>query len=76
MKKVIGIDGMHCAHCQAAAGKALESLDGVRKVKVNLEKKEAVISYDDDVKDEDIKKVISDAGYTVTGISEKKGLFG
>lgn len=76
MKKVIGIDGMHCAHCQAAAGKALESLDGVRKVKVNLEKKEAVISYDGDVKDEDIKKVISDAGYTVTGISEKKGLFG
>lgn len=75
MKKVVHIDGMHCAHCQAAAGKALESLPGVSKAKVNLEKKEAVLSLNGDVTDDAIRKVISEAGYTVTSIADKKGLF-
>lgn len=76
MKKIVHIDGMHCAHCQAAAGKALESLPGVSKAKVNLEKKEAVLSLNGDVTDDAIRKVVSEAGYTVTSIADKKGLFG
>ena len=39
--QVIRIKGMKCPHCQASAKKALESLDGVDRVEVDLEKGEA-----------------------------------
>ncbi|MFV0527818.1 MAG: heavy-metal-associated domain-containing protein [Lachnospiraceae bacterium] len=74
MKKIIGIDGMSCAHCQAKAKEALESLPGV-KAKVNLKAKNAVVSTKDAVADADFEKVITEAGYTVVSIEEKKGLF-
>lgn len=74
MKKVISINGMSCGHCQAKAETALNAVNGV-SAKVNLKKKEAVVTVGEGVSDADLTKAITDAGYEVVSIQEKKGLF-
>lgn len=73
MKKVVKINGMKCEHCSSRVQSALEKLDSVKSVKVNLDKKEAVISGE--VDDQLIKDTITSAGYEVVEITVKKGLF-
>lgn len=68
MKKKIGIEGMMCPHCQARVQKALESVDGVSAVDVDLDGKCATVTLSSDVADEVLTKTVSDAGYTPTGI--------
>jgi copper chaperone len=68
MKKKISIEGMSCNHCVNHVNEALGELNGVSNVEVNLASKYAVIEANTDVKDEDIKFVIEDAGYEVLGI--------
>ena len=75
MKKVLSIDGMHCNHCKMSAEKALMNVSGVSDVKVNIEKKEAVVSGDA-LDNEALTKAVSDAGFTVTAVKDKKGIFG
>jgi len=75
MKKVIAIEGMTCGHCQARVEKALNSVDGV-KAKVDLKKNNATVEADSTISDDLLKKTVEEAGYTVTSIEEKKGLFG
>ncbi|PEG25877.1 heavy metal transport/detoxification protein [Clostridium neonatale] len=70
MKKTISIEGMSCNHCVAHVKEALEGLEGVTSVKVNLDKKCASIESKLEVKDEAIKSVIEEAGYDVTKIEE------
>jgi len=43
-KTVIKIEGMSCNHCKMAVEKALKGISGVTDVKVDLDKKEAVVS--------------------------------
>ncbi|MFU0826765.1 MAG: hypothetical protein ACFWTJ_04375 [Lachnoclostridium sp.] len=75
MKKIIKIEGMTCSHCQARVEKALNAIQGV-KAKVDLKKKAAVVSFDSDIDDTVFKDAITEAGYEVVSIEEKKGLFG
>ena len=75
MKKVIEIEGMTCGHCQARVEKVLNEIEGV-KAKVDLKKKQAVVNITADVEDVTLKEVITEAGYEVKSITEKKGLFG
>jgi len=42
-KKIISIEGMSCNHCKMSVEKALNSLEGVAKVEVSLENKNAII---------------------------------
>ena len=65
MEKVIKIEGMMCMHCVAHVKEALSSLKGVESVEVSLEKGEAIITSKKEIKDKDIEKVISKAGYKV-----------
>lgn len=65
MEKVIKVDGMMCMHCVSHVKEALESLKGVEKAEVSLDKGEAVITSKKEIKDKDIEKVISKAGYKV-----------
>ncbi len=76
MKKVVKINGMNCNHCVMAVEKALSALENVKTVKVDLSKKQAVVASDAVVADEAITKAVTDAGFTVVSIEEKKGLFG
>lgn len=75
MKQLIKIEGMMCAHCEAHVTKALEALNGVKKVKASAAKKEAVITVDAAIADAVLTEAVSEAGYQVTGIEMKKGLF-
>lgn len=69
MKMKIGIEGMSCEHCAARVEKALKELEGVKKVKVNLKKKNAELQSDTDLSSEKVKAAVEDAGYQVTDIS-------
>ena len=65
MKKTINIEGMQCNHCKMTVEKALSSIDGVEKVEVSLENKNAVIESNVEIDDEKIKDVIEEAGFEV-----------
>lgn len=67
MKKVIGIEGMSCKHCQARVEKALNGMDGVEAV-VDLAAKNATVTLSKEVTDEALKTAVEDAGYDVTSI--------
>ena len=43
----LSVDGMTCAACPITVKKALDKVNGVEKVDVSLEKKEAVVTFDD-----------------------------
>ena len=70
MEKKIYIEGMMCQHCAAHAKAALEGIDGVEAVTVELENKMALITATKEIEDEDICTAISGAGYTVTKIED------
>ena len=69
MDKTLKIEGMICQHCVAHVTKALQGVDGVNGVEVNLKKKTAVVSSQTELSNEVLTKVIVDAGYTVKKIS-------
>lgn len=75
MKKIIKIGGMSCAHCQARVEKALNAIAGV-DAKVDLKKEQAVVYLEKDLEDEKLKEAVTEAGYEVISITEKKGIFG
>ncbi len=68
MKKTIRIEGMSCGHCTARVAKALESLEGITSVSVDLESGTAVVEAADAVTDEAIIEAVDDAGYDVLRI--------
>ena len=57
MKKVITIEGMHCDHCAQKVTSSLEQIDGIKKVKVHLKKKQATVVLEHDV---DNNKFVTD----------------
>ena len=67
MKKII-VEGMSCNHCKMNVEKALKAIDGIESAEVNLETKEAVITYNKEIDDDKIKKAIEEAGYEVSKI--------
>ena len=70
MKKKILVEGMSCGHCVNHVKNALEEINGVTDVNVDLQSKTAVIEANGEVKDGDIKFAIEDAGYEVVSIQE------
>ena len=43
----LSVQDMTCAACPITVKKALNGVDGVKKVSVSLETKEAIVTYDD-----------------------------
>lgn len=74
MKKIIEINGMSCGHCQARVEKVLNAIEGV-EAKVDLKKNRAVVTLSTNVDDQTLSNAVTEAGYEVVSISEKKGLF-
>ena len=70
-KMLIGVEGMSCNNCAKHVKNALENLSNVKEVVVDLDKKNAEINYEGNLKKEDISKAIEEAGYEFTGIEEK-----
>ena len=65
MASVLKVKGMSCQHCVMAVTKALNQLDGVKNVQVDLAKGEVRFDNTKQVASNQIEKVISDAGYEV-----------
>ena len=63
-KSTIRVDGMRCAKCTGSVEKALKATPGVEKVEVNLQRKEAVVEYDDEkVTEAKLREVINATGF-------------
>ncbi len=69
MKKTLKIEGMMCQHCVAHVTKALQAIEGVDSVEVNLKKKTAVVGLLKEVDDAVFVSVIAEAGYEIKKIS-------
>lgn len=63
--KTIKIKGMSCQHCVMAVTKALSGIEGIRNVKVNLEKGEASFDEVKPVEAAVIRERVKKAGYDV-----------
>lgn len=68
MKKTLKIEGMMCNHCVMHVTKALEGVAGVKKAKVELKDKKAVVTLETEVSDSALTDAVKEAGYEVTEI--------
>ena len=63
-KSTIRVEGMHCKMCTGSVEKALKATPGVEKVEVSLQRKEAVVEYDDEkVTEAKLREVINATGF-------------
>ena len=66
----LNIDGMGCSGCVNTVENTLAALPGVKTAIANLEKGIAEVDYDEnEVKEEDFKNAVEEAGYQMTGVS-------
>ena len=68
MEKTVYIEGMMCAHCEAAVKKALEALSEVESASVSHEAGTAVVELKAQISDDTLKKAVEDKDYKVTKI--------
>lgn len=68
--KTLSITGMKCEHCKKSVTKALNGVQGVSEVSVNLETNEAYILADDKVTEDVLKQAIEDSGFILTKVNE------
>ena len=71
MKTIVNIDGMCCEHCAKRVEEKLSTAKNVVSVDVKFKKKIAVIRSREAVSEEEIKQIITDAGYTFLSIEQK-----
>jgi copper ion binding protein len=66
VKSTLKIQGMTCNHCVMRVAKALKAVPGVQDAQVDLQKGEAVVSYDETkVTMEKLSFAVVEAGYKV-----------
>lgn len=71
MKKTVHIEGMCCEHCAKRVEDKLSTAKNVVSVDLKLKKKIAIIRSREEVSDEEITALVTDAGYSVTEIESK-----
>jgi mercuric ion binding protein len=74
MKTVtLSVPGMNCATCPITVKKALGKVEGVTRTEVSLQKRAAVVTFDDTRTSlEALTRATGDAGYPSTLVEEKK----
>ena len=65
MGSILKVKGMSCQHCVTSVTKALDQLEGIKNVKVDLTKGEVRFDNTKSVAPDRIQKAITDAGYEV-----------
>ena len=68
LKIEIKVDGMSCSHCAGKVTSALKSIDGVKKVSVDLAKKQVTIISTKSLDEKIIKETIEALDYTYLGV--------
>ena len=71
MKTIVNIDGMCCEHCAKRVQDKLSTVKNAVSVDVKLKKKIAVIRSREQLSEEEIRSLVTDAGYTVLSIEHK-----
>lgn len=71
-KTVVTIEGMSCNHCKNKVEVALQTIENVNKVKVDLKSKQAIISSKTEIDKDNIKNIVEELGYKVIDIKENK----
>lgn len=68
----LNVPGMTCSLCPITVKKALEKVNGVSKVNVSYEKKEAIVTFDDErIGPDALMQATRNAGYPSTIKGEK-----
>ena len=65
MGSVLKVKGMSCQHCVMSVTKALNQLDGIKNVQVDLAKGEVQFDNTKAMASNQIEKAIEEAGYQV-----------
>lgn len=69
MKKLkLTIQGMHCASCSSNIERSLKKVAGMKEANISLMTGKGFVEVEDKVTDEELKKAVSKAGYTVSAI--------
>lgn len=72
IKTTIKVEGMSCNHCADKVTKALESLDDIRKVKVNLKNNSVTILSDKELNIKVVESTINSLGYKYERVSNEE----
>lgn len=69
----VKVQGMVCSMCAQGIKKKFSTIKDVKTIDVNLDKKIVSLTTEDgkNVEDEQIKKIITEAGYNVANIERK-----
>ena len=59
---------MMCGHCEKAVKSALEKIDGVTSAEVSHVSKQAIVTLNKEVANEELRNAVEAEDYTVTGI--------
>ena len=70
MTKDILIEGMKCEHCAKFVTKALQAVEGVENVVVDLTAKKATVNTKGNVSGDALAAAVAEAGFEVTGIKD------
>ncbi|WLD94798.1 copper chaperone CopZ [Alkalihalobacillus sp. AL-G] len=66
MEKTLNVKGMTCGHCKQSVTNALQELNGVDQVEVNLDEGTAKVSYEDSkVTVAQMREAVEGQGYDV-----------
>ena len=66
MEKIIDVDGITCDHCVVTIKTAIESLSGIIRVNVDIQKKQVIVEFNESLKDsKKILEKIEEAGFEV-----------
>ena len=71
-KTVLNIEGMTCSACSNGLEKYLNKQKGIHRAEVNLVMATALIEYDDNLKIEDLNKMVQGAGFKSLGEKNDK----
>ena len=75
-RMMLRIGGMTCASCAQTIENALRKKKGIKEANVNLATERATVTYHpNEIKYEEIKNVVEDAGYQVLGREDQRARF-
>ena len=70
MGSILKVQGMSCQHCVMSVTKALNQLDGIKNVQIDLAKGEVRFDNSKSLASDRIQKAITDAGYEIVSNSK------
>ena len=73
MKRVIETEGLCCKNCAERAEKKLLLSEGVSGARANYKK--GIVLVETSLNDEALAAIVTEAGFTVIKVRERKGIF-